>query len=408
MDNSSDINEKLTNETTNIIPPTPTMIYNFSIGVSSHVSTYLKTKRDKKNAKNSSKHNRGNDRKKRQRTVPESLENGFDLPVYNFNKPKTLLIKCPYPYLESLLLTTKTDIVSRHYLIKKYHHQRNSWILNQTLEQIEFRDSLSKVMKIPCIFLEYCKFIKKYVIKETKVKYQMRRLLNAWLYKKYSGNLFNTEDVVTMMKPEIPIQIFYSNMRGSYIFERSTLIRTFNDSLKINEYMFPMPQMPKNPFTNVEFTKTQVAYIVNKMYLHGKTSWLIEGFSNVRYSLPEFKMKFMTSLKYETLNEYIRSPETYEAREHLIDFLECTLENVNYSTTKRMLLIWLTKNLPNDKFLLEWKKEYVKYCKLEITYPMVKYDDPIYDKINSNIKKLFDMNSEFQRVAILKLEQAFS
>jgi hypothetical protein len=52
MDNSSDINEKLTNETTNIIPPTPTMIYNFSIGVSSHVSTYLKTKRDKKNANN--------------------------------------------------------------------------------------------------------------------------------------------------------------------------------------------------------------------------------------------------------------------------------------------------------------------------------------------------------------------
>jgi hypothetical protein len=142
------------------------------------------------------------------------------------------------------------------------------------------------------------------------------------------------------------------------------------------------------------------------MYLHGKTSWLIEGFSETRFSLSEFKTKFMTSLKYETLNEYIRNPDTYEAREHFIDFLEYMLENQNYSTstTKRILLIWLTRHLPNDKFLLQWKKEYVKYYKLDITYPTVKHNDPIYDIIHNNVKKLFDINSEFQRIAVLRVE----
>ena len=175
---------------------------------------------------------------------------------YILSKTNGILIHCPFPEIEERLIKEKTTFYYRNEILEEY-------VDNSDITE----------------------FLQKYIPAEASIRYQFRRLLNAWLYKKYSSRIFNTEDPMTCLAPVEPIFLSSPKQRGTYVFESKELAKYFDSCLKKNENLFPFPQAPKNPLTNMVLSIGDLCELMPQLKKTGYCSWLIDGFMKNSYNI---------------------------------------------------------------------------------------------------------------------------
>jgi hypothetical protein len=219
----------------------------FSIGMRFPIYGNTRTRATKKSVKG--KKTRGQQNKQK-----SSIKEPF---ISLFTDKKKLLIDCPYLELKIDLINSEPLIWKRLDIVQKYTNRR---IIPEFPESTIFEKALS--FKIPNIYQSNVEFLREYIKTESRCRWQFKKLMNFWIFKKYSKNLFNTEDPITCCIPEKPLFLYSVKQRGSYVFERSQMKKHFETALKFSEYTIPRPMKPKNPFTNIPFSLSdQIAII---------------------------------------------------------------------------------------------------------------------------------------------------
>lgn len=239
-----------------------------------------------------------------------------------------------------------------------------------------------------------------YLSMDQKIKYKLRKFVKLWIYKKYSGRFLNTVDPATLSEPVKPIQVFDTRLRGTYIFEASTIKKVFDQALVYCEWMFPCPQNPKNPLTNIPFGEGQRLAIASQLRKYDMGSQFLEAYRAHRWNLKNYSTFYSVPIKLEYLKGLLRNTSSEETIEYFTEFLE---EHYEYHDVRFKgylnILKWGLLKMNNDPYMKEWMRVFEKYHEILIVHGVDYFhENEVSHIIYNTTRRLFDKYADLARL----------
>jgi hypothetical protein len=263
-----------------------------------------------------------------------------------------------------------------------------------------------KYYKIPVeILKEELELKEKWFHIEAQCITAFRRIIALWLHKKYSKRQLNTEDPATLSEPIKPIYVFDGKLRGTYVFEATTLKKHIEGSLSYAEWLIPYPKIPSNPLTNISFTKAQLLKILDEMRSYRIGSWMFEAFRRLEFILPIFREIFMVPVKIRALEDMMRNPTHEITIELVTEFVQDEYESSELPFPNHIAIIkWAIEQKPEHPYIKEWFTLYHSYTSSIILYGsnIDKINDIELDIHNSALE-LFERHEEITELGRLRL-----
>lgn len=202
--------------------------------------------------------------------------------------------------------------------------------------------------------------LEKYCLNQ-KVRFAFKRLVNIFLERKLRNR--NEVDPATFEKPIQAVRVVEWKTRSIYTFEAKSLALDMRTRLLQHEELFPMPSVPRNPFTNAVLTFGQLCSIYDSLKAYGKTDWLLEAYRDARFDLYLFSRDNTRKLRLFALRDLL---QTSECKFILLDFIQAqhsALEK-HYDS---IVYEWAVTHSKPTKRIESWKEYCYKFYEIDIT-----------------------------------------
>lgn len=155
-----------------------------------------------------------------------------------------------------------------------------------------------------------------------------RKLLHHMRVKRLK--VANLEDIVSMEAPKKLVELVDWTSKQKYRFEAATLMKDITCRLLTHDGFFEDPQPPRNPFTNIPFTQSQVISIWNSISEAGvHVSVAFTAYRLARYNMANFCLYNSTLLKLNAHRQTMKNTRCYSYRERMLDFISfCYAEEI--------------------------------------------------------------------------------
>ncbi len=223
-------------------------------------------------------------------------------------------------------------------------------------------------LHLPKNYIAECKVKCDILFKEQHIRSVFRNFTRIWLYKRYRNRLLNTEDPATMEVPRTPIHVYCTSQKGSYVFEASTLIKSIEKDLCFAQYLFPEPNHPKNPLTNLVWKSTQRLHILQQLRSLNIGSWILEGYVQCNYKLRMFRDIFMVPLKVRALMDLTMNAASEDTIEFVCEFIEDMNEYYDNEDANLGIIKWAVRNMPSHPYIREWRKLWARIYQYSVMY----------------------------------------
>jgi hypothetical protein len=221
--------------------------------------------------------------------------------------------------------------------------------------------------------------------KNQAFRFQMRRLVNAWLIKKSKRRLIGADaDIITQEPiPEAEqIRVLCLKTRCEYAFSGNCLLKSIISNLDAQSASIPNAKQPQNPFTNIQFGYGQMLEIYNSLL-----GWC----SKHRRCFPSlltmyYDTHFRNQILIKTHHQYIQYRATRnfimeeDSRavfffENIHILIESFRPSIRLSDPSLLSLehfkIW-HKNSPKHHLLLQWRRFVMDYWHYEQTNQLIR------------------------------------
>jgi len=197
-----------------------------------------------------------------------------------------------------------------------------------------------------------------------KLRNYLIKLAYAHRISRAIRNIRNTEDPVTLEVPKKSVLVIDIKNKCSYIYEASSLKRTFETKILCSDYMFPDPKMPINMLTNIPFTYGQLVSIYTQCVAHGEFSWILDRFKSCNFDLERFERRFRQQLKIEAIESFFKN-QPYNAKTLVIDYFNAIAEQEDLPDEKIAAFSRHYTLHPDSKLIKNWinitKRYYISY-----------------------------------------------
>ena len=137
-------------------------------------------------------------------------------------------------------------------------------------------------------------------------RFAFKKLLNHMRFKRLQRA--NEDDIVTGEVPKHSVQIVSWTEKRVYTFEAYTLMKDITERLLHHDGFFEDPQSPRNPFTNIPLTQSQIISAWNSISRAGiPVSSAFTLFRNSRFIMKKFMEENTTFLKLLSLRNVVFS-----------------------------------------------------------------------------------------------------
>lgn len=233
-----------------------------------------------------------------------------------------------------------------------------------------------------------------------------KRLAQLWLYKRYRGRYLNTIDVATLEEPKKAIEVYNAKAKGTYVFEAASIRRSIQDDLSFTDWLFPDPQLPKNPWTNCPFTTAQLIRIMHELYRYQMSSHFLESFRACKWDLLEYSVRYKVPIKIDGLKNMIRNKTSEEYTELICEFIEDEFEYHDIEFASHLIILkWAAVHTPTDPYMAHWATQFESYhriCILNGSRVLDRADD-IFDTMHNITYVLLRKNSQIARLGRMRL-----
>jgi hypothetical protein len=200
--------------------------------------------------------------------------------------------------------------------------------------------------------------------KNLTVRFQMRRLLTAWLCKKSKAKIHPIPNFQTLEEPdETALEWIDIQSRCIYKIDGYTLLKSTEMYLLSSSWGSPEPIAPRNPMTNNTFHLGQLASIFFKLYEWcGKNKKrvppMLTKFHEAKFSLQRFLMQNRPELVMNASRELFKEMGTVDAVEQWLDVVMEYVSNIYRNRAENDLLRWVSSmKTEEEKELLEsWRR----------------------------------------------------
>lgn len=171
-----------------------------------------------------------------------------------------------------------------------------------------------------------------------KRRFAFKRLLNAWFFKKHKHNIANEDDLLgnafnmeTYSKNRRILKLWDWNSRKFYLFTIADIIGSFKARLMNHD----SPKHPANPYTNLQYTTSQISSIWEFLSKNGD--------------------RFMTNIESQVIMYYLRFQSIIIVHQiiHLLESPNCTMIKLLYPEiqSEKLLMESMvpTTNITEDK-----------------------------------------------------------
>jgi hypothetical protein len=240
----------------------------------------------------------------------------------NHSYPCSLQI--PFEFKPSLVFTQPYSWIL-YDIFKKPLHQRI-----QLLTQITGGER---------IFPTFCNAVYQEYIVEARLRYQFKRLLNAWLQKKMDRKSSDLVDIVTMNPIRHPIYVYDGKQRRRYIFEADSLNKSMKRNLYAQQYTIPGPKKPVNIITNKPFTYVQLVSIYDQLLNTRIRMEDISIFRKFQFRLETWKLYMYNHLYMAAIKDELYNVQSMDGKDMLEDFIKDMITILKVPLSERFELM---------------------------------------------------------------------
>lgn len=314
-------------------------------------------------------------------------------PKYDFSGKKYALIKIIIPVLKPDLLTYKLA----YYNISPIAGDLFDW-------QVKLNE-ISKIKTLPQPTEKQSFLPNKYFIIASKlifnknqyVRWQMKRLVSAWLRRKSIKRIIGKDNDLETLEA-IPdneeIKILCLRTRSTYVFSGKSLIKAINSNLGFQIASISTIKLPTNPFTNEPFTYCQLLHICDEIsgwcYKHKQPyPTLLSFFRESNFNPNTTQNLHYNYLQYNSTKAYILGQDGFsefffENLEVLFDEYAIYLRPYKKHLDSEIYREW-GNDEPDSYLLKNWKQLVCDYWHYKQTEHLIR------DHWRSRMSILYDM-----------------
>jgi hypothetical protein len=178
----------------------------------------------------------------------------------------------------------------------------------------------------------YTAFIKDYLI-EMRLRFQFKRLLNA--YRIHQANRKSTDlvDPITLNPIREPIYVY--GMKRRFVFEADSLNKSIRKNLYHSQYTIPEPKEPINVITNRPFTYIQLISIFEQLRSTRQRIEDLSIYRTLQFQIHSWKRYMYRQLRMTAIREELQNPLSPDGQDMLLDFIKDSMAITRFPLTDR-------------------------------------------------------------------------
>lgn len=228
-------------------------------------------------------------------------------------------------------------------------------------------------------------------IKETRLRFLFKRVLALWRVHKMDKKCEIGLDPITLAEPVKKVYVYDWSNKKKFVFDAKSLATLIESRLMYQEYGFSMPQYPRNPNNNVDFTLEQLVSIYYQLKEHGELRWGFTTLKDYNFTLNRWIMYHKSALTMNSIKKSILLLDTNEDRELLSDFIALKLEELNFRTNATITGYYRTAMIKDPK---HWYLERLKNMAI-LYYEAEHFGYYVDAHINEECLKIFQKEAIF-------------
>ena len=222
---------------------------------------------------------------------------------------------------------------------------------------------LSSLSKMNMEYEEIVTLLKETFYKNQSLRWSFKKLLNRWIASKLEQ--VNTTDLVTVDIPKKPVFLYDIQARKKYAFEATTILKDSYTRLLNHDGLILDSKMPRNPYTNTDFSLLDCLIVHNQLRRHGITDWLWEAFARQKFSLDALQEHFEVPMRLACLKA-VFIENNYQAHDLLVDFIHEQYENHGKQSPTDNVLYRVLRTCKNHPFIEDWMDVCQEYWSYQI------------------------------------------
>lgn len=232
---------------------------------------------------------------------------------------------------------------------------------------LEGYDSFFPKTSVDSSFLErtllHKQICRDFLEQNQRVRWILKPFLMKWLVKRCKK--VNEIDFITLSPIEYPVVSIHFQMRTSYTFEALSIANDIHKKLLHHDGQIPVPVCPRNPYTNNEFTLSEILDIYRQCKRYGKMSWAFESFIKAGMNIGRFLEYQRKPLRIHAIRSILRDTTDWDGNDLLLNFIECHHDE-HESPFKKRLYRWCLLHMPEEPRLKSWRRLCFQYYEKDI------------------------------------------
>lgn len=229
----------------------------------------------------------------------------------------------PNKLIRNIISKVPQNLYERMQFLEKFNSEEES-----DEEESDEEDNSDKVKKR--YFGNLKELVYEAYIKEWKLRFIFKRLINLWKIYKMNKNSEKEIDPITLSEPEKEVILYDWSNKKKFILDAKSLAIMIESKLMYQEYGFPAPMYPRNPKNNVELSYKQMVSIYYQLKSHGELRW---GFTTLReynFNKNRWHLYHKSALTMNAIKANISQLDNVEGREMLLDFIFAKMDELGF------------------------------------------------------------------------------
>ena len=228
-------------------------------------------------------------------------------------------------------------------------------------------------------------------IKEERLRFLFKRVLCLWRVHVMDKKCEIGLDPITLAEPVKKVYVYDWPNKKKFVFDAKSLSILIESRLTYQEYGFSMPQYPKNPNNNVEFSPEQLASIYFQLKDYGELRWGFTTLKEYDFKLNRWVMYHKSALTMNSIRKSISLLDTHEDRELFSDFIFSKLEKLRFRTSVITNNNYITAMIKEPK---HWYLEKLKSLAIS-HYEAEHFGYYVDDYVDDECSKIFQKQAKF-------------
>jgi len=192
-------------------------------------------------------------------------------------------------------------------------------------------------------------------MREMKLRKAFRRVWALWRIYRLNKKPHAEVDPITLCEPVNKVVLY--DKHSKYVFDANALATWIESKLLYQEYGFALPMYPCNPWTNLDFTYTQMISIYYQLKGYGELRWGFITLKQHDFNKKMWGLYHKSALTMRAIKTNLWALDNIESRELLEDFILAMYDELHIHISQHAISRFRIgiRHAPQHWYLEKWK-----------------------------------------------------